>query len=148
METATRFIDSPQRRWLDLLVGSVLISMLVFGSIYIYQLNNDARDLTLANELALRGQQLSTDHGCVACHTVDGSPGVGPSWLGMWGKTEMLTTGEVVTVNEEYFSSSLRLAQRQVLAGYPNIMPYYFLPEEEVVALMEYARQLAIPQTP
>ncbi len=148
MQTATRFIDSPQRRWLDLLVGSVLISMLVFGSIYIYQLNNDARDLTLANELALRGQQLSTDHGCVACHTVDGSPGVGPSWLGMWGKTEMLTTGEVVTVNEEYFSSSLRLAQRQVLAGYPNIMPYYFLPEEEVVALMEYARQLANPQTP
>lgn len=148
MQTATRFIDSPQRRWLDLLVGSVLISMLVFGSIYIYQLNNDARDLTLANELALRGQQLSTDHGCVACHTVDGSPGVGPSWLGMWGKTEMLTTGEVVTVNEEYFSSSLRLAQRQVIAGYPNIMPYYFLPEEEVVALMEYARQLANPQTP
>jgi mono/diheme cytochrome c family protein len=143
MATTQRFIDSPQRRWLDLLVGTVLISMLVFGSRFIYQLNNDARDLELSSELARRGQQLSTDHGCVACHTVDGSPGVGPTWQGMWGKTELLTTGEQVRVDAEYFARSLRESQRQVLSGYPNVMPYYFLPAEDVQALVEYARQLS-----
>jgi mono/diheme cytochrome c family protein len=148
MTGSQRFIDSPQRRWLDLLVGTVLISMLVFGSRFIYRLNNDARDLELASELALQGQQLSTEHGCVACHTVDGSPGVGPSWLGMWGKTELLDTGASVTVDEEYFVKSLREAQRQVVQGYPNVMPYYFLPAEEVQALIEYARQLGNPVAP
>ena len=136
------FIHSPQRIWLDIAVGVVLVSMLVFGSIGIYRLNNDARERELSSVLAQQGQTLSTDLGCVACHTVDGSPGVGPSWQGMWGRTETLANGETVIVDETYFRESIRMPPRQMVAGYPNVMLPYFLEEEEIMALMEFAKQL------
>jgi len=136
------FIHSPQRIWLDLAVGVVLVSMLVFGSIGIYRLNNDARERELSSVLAQQGQTLSTDLGCVACHTVDGSPGVGPSWQGMWGRTETLANGETVIVDETYFRESIRMPPRQMVAGYPNVMLPYFLEEEEIMALMVFAKQL------
>jgi cytochrome c oxidase subunit 2 len=137
------FIHSPQRIWLDIAVGIVLVSMLVFGSIGIYRLNNDAREREMASALAQQGQTLSTGLGCVACHTVDGSPGVGPSWQGMWGRTETLTNGNTVVVDEAYFRESLIDPPRKMVAGYPNVMLRYFLEEEEIVALMEFARQLS-----
>jgi len=134
------------RRWLDLLVGTVLISMLSFGSYYIFQLNNDARERELGSALAMQGQQVSTNEGCVACHTVDGSLGIGPSWQGMWGRTETLTSGKTVVVNEEYFRSSLKDPQRQVVEGYPNVMLRYFLSEEDIAALIAFAQTLASAQ--
>ena len=137
------FIHSPQRIWLDIAVGIVLVSMLVFGSIGIYRLNNDARERELTSALAAQGQNLSTDLGCVACHTVDGSPGVGPSWQDMWGKTELLTNGNTVVVDEAYFRESLTDPQRKVVEGYPNVMLRYFLEDEEIDALIEFAKQLS-----
>ena len=139
------FIHSPRRIWLDIAVGIVLISMLVFGSIGIYRLNNDARERELSSALATQGQTLSTDLGCVACHTVDGSPGVGPSWQNMWGKTETLTNGDTVVVDAAYFHESVRDPRRKVVAGYPNVMLPYFLEVEEIDALMEFAKQLSEP---
>lgn len=135
-----------ERRWLDLTVGVLLSSLMVFGSLYIIRLNNDSRDQQLNNELAMRGQQVSSQHGCVACHTVDGSIGIGPSWKGMMGRTEVLRSGTVVVVDEAYFRESLSDPARKQVAGYPNVMSRYFLEEEEIVALLEYARQLAQPQ--
>lgn len=137
------FIHSPHRIWLDIAVGIVLVSMLVFGSIGIYRLNNDARERELTSALAQRGQELSTGLGCVACHTVDGSPGVGPSWEGMWGRTETLTNGDTIVVDDAYFRESLSNPPRKMVAGYPNVMLRYFLEEEEIIALMEFAKQLS-----
>lgn len=137
------FLHSPQRIWLDLGIGVVLISMLGFGSVYIYRLNDDARHVSIDSELAMRGQEISTDRGCVACHTIDGSPAVGPSWLGMWGRTETLTSGKQVVVDAEYFKKSLEEPYRQVVAGYPDVMLRYFLSEEETAALMAFAQSLS-----
>jgi cytochrome c oxidase subunit 2 len=130
--------------WLDLLVGVVLTAMVVFGSLYIYELNNDAREQELDNALAMRGQTISTDLGCVACHTLDGSLGVGPSWLGMWGRSELLTNGNTVVVDEAYFIESLRDPGRKLVEGYPNVMLRYFLAEEDIAALIEFAKQLSV----
>jgi cytochrome c oxidase subunit 2 len=139
------FIHSPKRIWLDVAVGVVLCSMLVFGSIGIYRLNNDARDREMSSALATQGQALSTDLGCVACHTVDGSPGVGPSWMNMWGRTSTLANGDTIVVDENYFAESVRIPPRKLVAGYPNVMLPYFLEDEEINALMEYAKQLSDP---
>ena len=35
-----------------------------------------------------QGRALADAKGCVACHTIDGSPRVGPTWKGLYGKTE------------------------------------------------------------
>jgi cytochrome c oxidase subunit 2 len=135
-----------QRRWLDLTVGILLSCLLIFGSLYIIRLNNDSREQQLDNELAMRGQRVSTEYGCVACHTVDGSVGIGPSWKGMMGKTEVLRSGDTIVVDEPYFRESLTYPGRKQVAGYPNVMTPYFLEEEEIVALLEFAQQLSQPE--
>ena len=139
-------INHPKRYLLDISVGVVLVSMLSFGSVFIYHLNNDARDLQFNSALAMRGQQLSTELGCVACHTVDGSAGVGPTWVNMWGKTELLNRERTTVVSEDYFRESLQEPASKVVMGYPNVMSRYFLNEAEIGALIEYVKQLS-PQT-
>ena len=139
------FLKSPQRIWLDVTVGAVLVTMLVYGSIYIFRLNNDARQVQFSDEQAMRGQQVSTDYGCIACHTVDGSPGVGPSWLGMWGRTEKLSDGSTVVVDQDYFVESLLNPGRHIVDGYPNVMMRSFVTDQEIIDLMAFARSLGQP---
>jgi cytochrome c oxidase subunit 2 len=62
--------------------------------------------------------------GCLACHTVDGSSGVGPSWLGLYGRVETLDDGSTVTAEADYISRSILMPNEQLVAGYPaNVMP-------------------------
>ena len=121
-----------KRIWLDLSVAIVLVGLLLFGSLMIYRLNFDAMEVELDNELAQRGQEISTQQGCSACHTVDGSLGVGPSWQGMFGRTQTLADGSTVVVDEEYFRESIRYPRRKLVQGYPNVMSPYLMEEEEL----------------
>lgn len=141
-------INHPYRIYLDFSVGIALLTMLGYGSAYIYRLNNDAREQELSSALAMQGQTISTNRGCVACHTMDGSPGVGPSWLGMWGRVETLTNGRTVVVDEEYFRESLTDPPRKLVEGYPNVMLRYFLEDDEIGALIEFSKQLSEPPAP
>lgn len=131
------------RIWLDLSVAIGLVALLIGGSLLIYQLNFDAMEVDIDNELAQRGQEISTERGCIACHTVDGSLGVGPSWQGMFGRVETLTDGSTVVVDEAYFRESIRNPQRKMVQGYPNVMSAYLLDEEEYEALIAFARRLS-----
>ncbi len=131
------------KMWMDLVVAIGLMLILFFGSILIVNLNRSAMQVELQSELAQQGQEISTREGCVACHTMDGSPGVGPSWLGMYGSTRRLTNGTSIVVDEEYFIESIRRPRVQVVEGYPNVMPAYNLPDEELEALLAFARELA-----
>ncbi len=131
------------RLWLDLVVAFVLVALLIFGGRLIYQLNFDAMEVEINDAIAQRGQEISTEEGCIACHTVDGSLGVGPSWLGMIGRIEALDDGTNVIVDEEYFRESIRYANRKMVEGYPRVMPSYLMEEEEFVALLAFARRLS-----
>ena len=129
--------------WLDLVVAFVLVALLIFGGMLIYQLNFDAMEVEINDAIAQRGQEISTQEGCIACHTVDGSLGVGPSWLGMIGRIEALDDGTNVIVDEEYFRESIRYANRKMVEGYPRVMPSYLMDEEEFIALLAFARRLS-----
>jgi cytochrome c oxidase subunit 2 len=62
--------------------------------------------------------------GCVACHSIDGAPGVGPTWQGLYGREEELADGSTVTVDDEYITSSIIDPNAQITAGFnPNLMP-------------------------
>ena len=135
--------NNHSRLWLDLLVAFILVALLTGGGVLIYQLNFDAMEVEIDDALAQRGQEISTQEGCIACHTVDGSLGVGPSWQGMMGRIETLEDGTNVVVDEEYFRESIRYANRRMVEGYPRVMPSYLLEEEEVLALIAFARRLS-----
>lgn len=88
------------------------------------------------------GKQLAAS--CMGCHTVDGSPSAGPTWQGLFGKTETLDDDSTVVVDEAYLSESIREPGAQVVKGFANFMPpYASLSDEEIAALIAYIKSLA-----
>jgi cytochrome c oxidase subunit 2 len=66
--------------------------------------------------------------GCVACHSTDGTPGVGPTWQGLFMREEQLTDGSTVTADEAYIEHSISEPNAQIVTGFnPNIMPQNYL---------------------
>ncbi len=61
--------------------------------------------------------------GCVSCHSTDGTPGVGPTWLGIYGRQEALDDGTTVTVDDAYIRESIYDPNAKLVAGFAAAMP-------------------------
>ncbi len=82
-----------------------------------------------------RGGKWAVDYGCVACHSLDGSAMIGPTWQGLFGREETLEDGSTITVDEEYLRQSILNPNAQIVSGYgANVMPANF---EEQFAMAE-----------
>jgi cytochrome c oxidase subunit 2 len=92
---------------------------------------------------AAQGQALAQTRGCVACHSVDGSSGVGPTWKGLYGKTETMSDGSTALVDEAYLKSDIRDPQARIVKGYAPVMPKLDLSDAELDALVAYIRAQA-----
>lgn len=88
--------------------------------------------------LVERGQEIAEDQGCIGCHSLDGSPSVGPTWKGLFGKTEKLDDGSTVVVDEDYLKESIVDPNARIVQGYQGIMPPYELTDEELKALIAF----------
>ena len=98
-----------------------------------------------AEDPVARGEQLVKTYGCLACHSVDGSKLVGPSWKGVYGTQETLSDGATVTVNDEYLKNSIIDPASQLVQGYANLMPATFasqLTPEEIDFIIAYIQSL------
>ena len=89
-----------------------------------------------------QGQQVAESQGCIGCHSIDGSPGVGPTWQGLAGRTETLADGSTVVVDDDYLIESIVAPNVSLVAGYPPIMPPYQLDEATMAALIAYLNSL------
>ncbi|MBE2253775.1 MAG: c-type cytochrome [Myxococcus sp.] len=98
-----------------------------------------AVDLTKAS--ADLGKKLYKDKGCNACHSLDGSKLVGPSFKGLWGKTEKTSAGDVV-VDLAYLAESIRQPMAKVVDGYPPAMPPAVVTDLEVESIAKYFETL------
>ena len=96
-----------------------------------------------------RGGRLAELNGCIACHTLDGSVGVGPTWLNVFGSEETLEDGSVVTVDEAYILKSILDPNSQIVEGFlPNLMPATFadsFSEQELQDLIAFIRSVGGP---
>jgi cytochrome c oxidase subunit II len=109
-----------------------------------YRAMLDANDLEVpANRLAL-GAKLYQRKGCVSCHTIDGSPRVGPSWQGIWGSEAKLSDGSTRTVDADYVKESVLHPQAFARPGYPPVMPSFEgqIRDQELAALIAYIESL------
>ncbi|HSW02953.1 cytochrome c oxidase subunit II [Aquabacterium sp.] len=95
--------------------------------------------------LASRGKALAQSKGCVACHTVDGSAGVGPTWKGLFGKTESLDDGSTAKVDEAFVRDFIRNPTARSIKGFPPVMPKIDLSDEELDALVAHIKSQANP---
>ena len=91
-----------------------------------------------------RGRQVYETRGCKACHSIDGSRGVAPTFLGLYGHTVELEDGETVPADENYLRESILDPQRKVVKGFQPVMPPFqgVLSEEEVDAVIAFIRSL------
>lgn len=95
-----------------------------------------------------RGKEVATNMGCVACHTADGTPSVGPTWKGVFGHevTVILPDGSETTViaDEAYLRESILNATAKIVKGYDPSMPNYEgqISEEDIEALIAYIKSL------
>jgi mono/diheme cytochrome c family protein len=74
--------------------------------------------------LVARGQQLYTADGCSACHSLNGTPGVGPSLKGLTASTVKLVNGQIVSADDTYLEQAITNPDAQIADGYKTgIMP-------------------------
>lgn len=88
----------------------------------------------------LSGPDLAQAKGCVGCHSVDGSAGVGPTWKGLYGKTETMADGSTAVVDEAFLRGFIRDPTSRDIKGYPQVMPQIPLSDAEVDALVDYIK--------
>lgn len=95
-----------------------------------------------------KGKELYKALGCVGCHTVDGSPSTGPTWLGLFGReVEVILPDGTTTklpADEAYLKESILRPAVKVVKGFSNIMPGYEgqLSDEDIQAIIEYIKTL------
>jgi cytochrome c oxidase subunit II len=93
-----------------------------------------------------RGLQLLQQYGCIGCHSLDGTPAVGPTFQGLYGsEVQVVREGRqmTVTADEDYIRRSIREPQLELTVGYPPVMPAFpQIPDEELEEMVEYLREL------
>jgi cytochrome c oxidase subunit II len=90
-----------------------------------------------------QGRALAAAKGCVACHSIDGSPRVGPTWKDLFGKTENMRDGSTAFVDDAYLRAFIRDPQARGVKGFAPVMPKIPLSDEEVAALVAYIKSLS-----
>lgn len=90
----------------------------------------------------LDGKQLAQSKGCMACHSLDGTKMLGPTWQGLFGKEQKLASGQTITVDDEYLREAIYQPNAKIVAGYPPVMPPPVANEQEVQAIIEFIKTL------
>ena len=89
------------------------------------------------------GMALAIGKGCDACHSIDGSAGIGPSWSGIYGSPRVMANGSRRIADDAYLRESMRDPAAEVVEGFQNIMIPPELSEAEITQLITLIRELA-----
>lgn len=88
------------------------------------------------------GRKVMEAKGCVACHSVDGAPGVGPTFKGIWGNKVEFTDGSSLVVDAPYVKESILKPQAKIVKGFGPVMPTLPVTDQEVDQVTEYIKTL------
>jgi cytochrome c oxidase subunit 2 len=97
---------------------------------------------------ARAGLQVMRTYGCLACHSLDGTEKVGPTYQGIYGKeVTVITDGEerTVTVDEGYIRRSIYRPDADIVEGFSEgQMQSYkgMVSEEEIDQIVAYLETL------
>jgi mono/diheme cytochrome c family protein len=100
-----------------------------------------AADVVVTAATAEAGAALYKARGCNACHSIDGSRLVGPSFKGLAGRMEKTSAGEVM-VDLAYVKESILQPMAKIVDGYPPAMPAQALNDLEIESVYKYFETL------
>lgn len=108
-------------------------------------LNDRSEELRAARvSPAERGQLHFVNKGCNACHSLDGSRLVGPSFAGLYGSTREFADGTSAPADENYIRTSILNPAAQIVKGYPNAMIAFEgqITDDEITDLIAFMNAL------
>lgn len=94
------------------------------------------------------GLKVLEKNGCIACHSIDGSKLVGPSFKGLHGSISEVTTNGAnskINVDSAYITSSIYEPNKDVVVGFPQgVMKSYkgIVLEKDIQLINEYLKTL------
>jgi cytochrome c oxidase subunit 2 len=91
--------------------------------------------------LADVGPKLLQSKGCIGCHTLDGSPKVGPTFKGLLGRREIVLTGgreTEITVDGAFIRAHILDPRASAVKGYPPVMPLIPMTDDELKTIVAY----------
>jgi cytochrome c oxidase subunit 2 len=94
--------------------------------------------------LADRGRIVAAERGCLRCHSLDGSPFIGPTWAGSFGAKRQTADGREIVIDEAYLTESMMDPRAVIAAGFEPVMPSYqgLLSPADASAILELIRSL------
>lgn len=79
---------------------------------------------------------------CVACHTIDGSEDIGPTWQGIWMHEVVLEDGSTVTVDAAYITESIQEPNAKIVEGFDGVMPELDLDDDAIADVIAFIQTL------
>jgi cytochrome c oxidase subunit 2 len=79
---------------------------------------------------------------CLSCHSITAEADLAPSFKGIYGRTEKMTDGSVVTVNDAYLREAILDPDHTIVDGYDDVMEEPNLTEKEVEDIISYLKTL------
>jgi len=110
----------------------------------------DAMDIPVPDDanLALLGRQVVESKGCIACHSLDGTIVIGPSFKEKFGETVTVTTGgqqRQVVYDEEYVRRSIYEPDYDITQGFRAGQMFSYegeVTEQEISLIIEFLKSL------
>ena len=110
-----------------------------------------AEDPCLVGDQVGCGEKIAKEAGCLACHSLDGTPNIGPTWVGLFGEEHSHNDGQVTVVDAEHIYDSIRNPGSQLVINedtgepYENVMPANIgdsLSDEDIAAITAFIESL------
>lgn len=95
-----------------------------------------------ANTPVQRGLALVNANACTACHALDGSRGIGPSWVGTYGSTRTFVDGASAVADDVYLRRSMLEPAAQVVEGFDSVMVPAPVTEAQVLDIIALIKEL------
>lgn len=106
----------------------------------------------LPQTAAERGLALVTANACIACHALNGSRGIGPSWLegtgSIYGTTRTFNDGSSAVVDDTYLRRAMLEPAAQVVQGFDSIMLPAAVTEEQIADIIAFIKELGSATAP
>jgi cytochrome c oxidase subunit 2 len=89
------------------------------------------------------GRQLLEQHGCLGCHSFDGSSSIAPTFGKLKGLEREITREgheQKITIDADYLRRAIRAPEADLVEGFPPIMPAYGdeISEQDLDEIIKY----------
>lgn len=95
-------------------------------------------------DLVSYGRRVAVAQGCLKCHSIDGEPHIGTTWVDLYMRRTTLQNGQAIVADEGYLTESMMDPLAKMVKGFQPVMPSYRgkLTAPEAAALVEYIKSL------